>query len=63
LVIGILSTLGGIIQIINGCPNFAGLIWVVLGAFYEVGQIKRKKKIRKNCGNKGNRRNNKEAGA
>ena len=33
LVIGILSTLGGIIQTINGRPNFAGLIWVVLGAF------------------------------
>ncbi len=34
LVIGILSTLGGIIGTIGGHdPNFAGLTFVVLGAF------------------------------
>ena len=34
LVIGILSTLGGIIGTVHGQnPNFAGLAFVVLGAF------------------------------
>jgi len=47
LVIGILSTLGGIIQTINGRPNFAGLMWVVVGAFLLSRANKKKEEDKK----------------
>ena len=50
LVIGVLSTPGGIIQTINGCSNFAGLIWVVLGAFLLRRVNKKKEEDKKKVG-------------
>lgn len=50
LVIGILSTLGGIIGTIGGHdPNFAGLTFVVLGAFliYRANQKKEEEEKKK----------------